>query len=223
MSSESWLLVKTHGWKARLISIYSWYNFLYGCAGVCQQELLLWEGSMWVDGPGDGHLEVKQTISPQLSLQLKVLQGRAFGKRALLLVLYLLLLLFSFCYSSFLSSSYSFLLGSDEENRNTWALFSFSLCLEQPHSDLYADDCLFLLGSSCKASSHQANVLHLCSVYFEEEPALCWLSWSKKSSSVNSSSCLRGYSWALSFADTKLLGSSPTSPGSMSYFWCFGL
>lgn len=170
MSSESWLLVKkTHGWRARLISIYSWYNLLYGCAGVCQQELLLWEGSMWMDGPGDGHLEMKQTLSPQLSLQLKVLsEGDLSPHPPSLPPPFLLFLFFLLLLLLFLSFSIWW-----REQKCVSFIFSFSLCLKHPHSDLYADDRLFLLGSGCKASSHQAKLLHLCSVNFEEEAALC--------------------------------------------------
>lgn len=96
ISSESWFLVKPHEWRARLISIYSWYDFF------------LW--LCWAP------LNVVGTQSAAVTAA-EVAPGKDFLKESSLL---LLLFNSSFSYSSFLSSSFFCLLGSDVENRNAW-------------------------------------------------------------------------------------------------------
>lgn len=51
----------------------------------------------------------------------------------------------------------------------------------------YRDNCPFLLGCSCKASSSRQRFCHLCSACLKEESVLHRLGSSKKSSAVNAS------------------------------------
>lgn len=101
-------------------------------------------------------------------------------------------------------------------------LFSFSLCPKQVHISSYPDNWILptYVGEWFESFIPASRGFAICVlIYLREDLAL---SWSKRSSPVNSSDGLRAYSCPLSFVDAKLFGLSPTFRGNnISYLWCF--
>ena len=120
------------------------------CAGVCQQDFLLWEGNVWVGGPNAGHCEGPQWLK---------LEGRTFWRRALF-----------FSHSPFLIPSSPPFLRVYVKYRHTWnfVLLSAQTPMHQPLSRQLP----IFVGIVIKLHPSRQRFCPLCSVHWHQSARL---------------------------------------------------
>ena len=128
------------------------------CAGVCQQDFLLWEGNVWVGGPHAGHCEGPQWLK---------LEGRTFWRRALF-----------FSHSPFMIPSSPPFLRVYVKYRHTWnfVLLSAQTPMHQPLSRQLP----IFVGIVIKLHPSRQRFCPLCSVIPERKVSTLPACWSRE-------------------------------------------